>query len=188
MSKQELTKTVNSIFEQIKRIDENGNEFWSARDFAKVLEYADYRNFINVVNKAKEACKNSKHKIADHIVDVNDMIIVGKGAERQVDSMKLSRYACYATPERGKSIAHGNAMRRKSSINSKPCKGVINWISGLQPDKWDGHHLRMALPYANDVRLSALIYSPERAESIRIGQRPINHNNPIIQALKGRNQ
>jgi len=90
-----LKKRVESIFEQIRRVDENGREYWSARDFAKVLEYADYRNFISVVNKAKEACKNSSQVPEDHFVDVNEMIILGKGAERQVDSIKLSRYACY---------------------------------------------------------------------------------------------
>ena len=90
-----LKKRVESIFEQIRRIDENGQEYWSARDFAKALDYADYRNFLSVVNKAKEACKNSSQSISNHFVDVNDMINVGKGAERQVDNIKLSRYACY---------------------------------------------------------------------------------------------
>jgi len=86
---------MESIFEQIRRIDENGREYWSARDLAKVLEYADYRNFLSVVNKAKEACKNSLQVPVDHFVDVNEMVLLGSGAERQVDSIKLSRYACY---------------------------------------------------------------------------------------------
>ena len=90
-----LRKRLESIFEQIRRIDENGQEYWSARDLAKVLEYTDYRNFLSVVNKAKEACKNSLQVAVDHFVDVNEMINLGKGAERQVDSIKLSRYACY---------------------------------------------------------------------------------------------
>jgi len=95
MAKTVLTKTVTSIFEQIRRVDENGNEYWSAREFAKVLEYVEYRNFIPVINRAKEACLNSGQKVADHFVDMNELIIAGKGAERQVDSMRLSRYACY---------------------------------------------------------------------------------------------
>jgi len=90
-----LRKRVESIFEQIRRIDENGQEYWSARDLAKVLEYTDYRNFLSVVNKAKEACKNSLQVVVDHFVDVNEMVLLGSGAERQVDSIKLSRYACY---------------------------------------------------------------------------------------------
>ena len=95
MTKKTLTKKVESIFEQIRRMDENGQEYWSARDFAKVLDYADYRNFLSVVNKAKESCKNSSQVAVDHFVDVNDMITIAKGAERQVDNIKLSRYACY---------------------------------------------------------------------------------------------
>jgi DNA-damage-inducible protein D len=84
-----ISKQVTTIFEQIRRIDENGNEYWSARDFSKVLEYSDYRNFISVINRAKEACKNSNQPIADHFVDVNEMVSLGSSAERQVDSMKL---------------------------------------------------------------------------------------------------
>lgn len=95
MSSKEIQRAVTSIFEQIKRIDENGNEYWSARDFAKTLEYSDYRNFLNVVYKAKEACKNASHNTLDHFVDINEMVQLGSGAERQVDSIKLSRYACY---------------------------------------------------------------------------------------------
>jgi DNA-damage-inducible protein D len=95
MSSKEIQKAVTSIFEQIKRIDDNGNEYWSARNFAKALEYTDYRNFLNVVNKAKEACKNSAHNPLDHFVEINEMVQLGSGAERQVDNIKLSRYACY---------------------------------------------------------------------------------------------
>ena len=90
-----LTKSVNSIFEQIKRIDENGNEYWSARDFSKTLEYSEYRHFLPAVNRAKEACENSKQRVADHFEDILEMVALGSGAERQVDSVKLSRYACY---------------------------------------------------------------------------------------------
>ena len=95
MESKQISKQVTTIFEKIRRIDENGNEYWSARDFARVLEYIDYRNFISVINRAKEACKNSNQHISDHFVDVNEMVLLGSGAERQVDSVKLSRYACY---------------------------------------------------------------------------------------------
>jgi DNA-damage-inducible protein D len=84
-----------SIFESIKRTNENGEDFWSARDLAKALEYAEYRNFQPVLAKAVEACENSANNPDDHIVDVHDMIEVGKGAKRSVKDMRLSRYACY---------------------------------------------------------------------------------------------
>ncbi|GHT55811.1 DNA-damage-inducible protein D [Bacteroidia bacterium] len=95
MAKTELTKAVNSVFEQIRRIDENENEYWSAREFAKALEYVEYRNFIPVINRAKEACLNSGLRVTDHFVDMHEMVQLGSSAERQVDSIKLSRYACY---------------------------------------------------------------------------------------------
>lgn len=95
MTKTVLKKAVDSIFEQIRRIDENKNEYWSAREFAKALEYVEYRNFIPVINRAKEACLNSGIPVTNHFVDINEMVRLGSGAERQVDSIKLSRYACY---------------------------------------------------------------------------------------------
>lgn len=90
-----LEKQHNSIFENIKKIDENGMEYWSAREMAKVLEYADYRNFEKVIEKAKEACENSRQKIDDHFVDFTEMVEIGSGAKRKLESVKLSRYACY---------------------------------------------------------------------------------------------
>lgn len=82
-------------FESIKQFDEDGNEYWLARPLARILEYSDWRNFQNVINKAKVACENSNHLVSDHFVDVTEMIELAKGAVRNVDSYKLSRYACY---------------------------------------------------------------------------------------------
>ena len=84
-----------NIFENIKRIDPDGVEYWSSRDLAKALEYTDYRNFEEVVAKARIACKNSLQPEEDHFVDVNEMVSLGSGAERQIKSIFLSRYACY---------------------------------------------------------------------------------------------
>lgn len=84
-----------SIFEQIKQTDEQGNEFWNSREFAKIIEYTDYRNFLKVVGKAIEACANSGYNPDDHIVEFNDMVKIGSGAKRPAKSLKLSRYACY---------------------------------------------------------------------------------------------
>jgi len=91
----QLSNQTQTIFEQIKLADENGNEYWSARDMSKVLEYSEYRHFLPVLEKAKEACRNSKQKVADHFEDILDMVRIGSGAERPVESIKLSRYACY---------------------------------------------------------------------------------------------
>ena len=90
-----LSKRAQNIFEQIRQVDENGNEFWSARDLGKVLEYSEYRHFIPVIDRAKEACKNSGQLIENHFEDMLDMVKIGSGAVREVESIKLSRYACY---------------------------------------------------------------------------------------------
>lgn len=98
MKNQTPKKIVNSglkIFEQSRRIDENGNEFWTARELAKILEYSEYRHFLPVIAKAQESCQNSKHKLSDHFEDILDMIETAKGASREVNNIKLSRYACY---------------------------------------------------------------------------------------------
>ena len=84
-----------TVFEQIKRLDENNNEFWTTRDLSKVLEYSEYRHFKPVIDKAKDACKNSGYMVADHFEDILDMVSIGTGAEREVDDVKLSRFASY---------------------------------------------------------------------------------------------
>lgn len=91
----ELSKKAKNIFEQIRRVDEYGNEYWGARQLAKALDYTDFRNFSAVVAKAKEACKNSGHAVENHIVGFNEMVSIGSGAQREMESYKLSRYACY---------------------------------------------------------------------------------------------
>lgn len=91
----ELIHPQTSIFEQIRHIDENGIEYWSAREMAKVLEYSEYRHFLPVIDKAKEACSNSNNSPLNHFEDVLEMIKIGKGGKREVESVKLSRYACY---------------------------------------------------------------------------------------------
>lgn len=90
-----LTKRTMSLFESIKHVDESGNEYWTSRALWKILEYNEYRNFLPVIEKAKTACTNSGQRIEDHFVDVHEMVRIGSGAERPVDSIKLSRYACY---------------------------------------------------------------------------------------------
>ena len=91
----DLEKYSEQIFEDVKHIDENGIEYWYARELQEVLEYKEWRNFLKVIDKAKEACENAGNIVSDHFVDVNKMINLGKGAERYIDDYKLTRYACY---------------------------------------------------------------------------------------------
>src|SRR5438128_2171249 len=84
-----------SPFESIRRVNAAGNEHWSSRDFARVLNYTDYRNFEQVLEKAKLACFNSGQRLDDHFVDITEMIEIGKGGQRAVKTILMSRYACY---------------------------------------------------------------------------------------------
>ncbi|MDE1478595.1 DNA damage-inducible protein D [Xenorhabdus bovienii] len=88
-------------FEKIKRIDESGIEFWSARELSKLLEYSEYRHFTPVLERAKEACSHSGHNIEDHFEDVLDMVNIGSGAQRKLKDVILSRYACYLVVQNG---------------------------------------------------------------------------------------
>jgi DNA-damage-inducible protein D len=91
----------HATFEGIRQIDGAGNEFWSARQLAKVLEYSQYRHFLPVIEKAREACANSGQQVADHIEDVLNMVDIGSGARREVQDVRLSRYACYLIVQNG---------------------------------------------------------------------------------------
>jgi DNA-damage-inducible protein D len=84
-----------SPFEQIRRTNAGGNEYWESRDLAEVLDYTQYRNFEAVVAKARLACFNSGHRIEDHFADVSKMVDIGSGAQRAIKTVLLSRYACY---------------------------------------------------------------------------------------------
>ena len=68
-------------FESIKHMGEDGNEFWYARQLAKILEYTDFRNFVGVINKAKEACVKSGYEVLEHLVEVNEVLEAGQGAK-----------------------------------------------------------------------------------------------------------
>lgn len=84
-----------NTFERIKRTSAEGNESWSARDLARVLEYVNFRNFQPVIEKAKEACAKSGHAVTDHFAELRNMVDIGSGAQREVEDWMLSRYACY---------------------------------------------------------------------------------------------
>ena len=90
-----IEKYSENIFESIKHIDQNGNEYWYARELSKVLEYRDWRNFQKVVDKAIISAKNSVSDNGDWVVEANKPIKTGKGKEELIKDYKLSRYICY---------------------------------------------------------------------------------------------
>ena len=83
-----------SPFEQIKCIDPDENEFWSARDLMPILEYTTWQKFRTVLIKAQIACENSGNDFADHFIGASKMVPIGSDAKREVEDMHLSRYAC----------------------------------------------------------------------------------------------
>lgn len=95
MSNKDIEKRHYQTFEQIKEQSGEGKEFWTARKLSKVLDYSEYRHFLPVIDRAKEACKNSGHNIVDHFEDFLGMVEIGSGAKRKLEDVKLSRYACY---------------------------------------------------------------------------------------------
>ena len=94
---QALTET----FEGHAQQTDGGIEYWLARDLQHLLGYAEWRNFTAVVTKAKTACEVSNYAISDHFVDVNKMVDLGSGSQREVDDTMLTRYACYLIAQNG---------------------------------------------------------------------------------------
>ncbi len=95
MRGKEIEKAHHETFEKLKKINEYGQEYWMARQLSKTLEYAEFRNFLPVIEKARKACENSGQQVADHFVEMHEMVSIGSGAEREMPSFALSRYACY---------------------------------------------------------------------------------------------
>jgi DNA-damage-inducible protein D len=91
----------HATFESIRQIDPQGNEYWYARELGPLLDYQEWRNFLQVVDKAIQACRMSENAVADHFVDVNKMVVIGSGAQREVADVRLSRYACYLVVQNG---------------------------------------------------------------------------------------
>ncbi len=122
-----LEKYGEEIFENIKHIDEFGNEYWEARELQKVLEYALWQNFDNVIKKAIISANNSKNKDDDWVIEINKPITTGRGKKENIKDYKLSRYICYLIVQNGdpnkKVIALGQTyfaiQTRKQELNEK---------------------------------------------------------------------
>jgi len=100
---------VNNLFEEIRKINEHGQEFCSARELMSPLGYVEWRKFEGVLERAKEACENSGEVEVDHFAHAAKMVLVGSGAERELEDYHLSRYACYLIAQNGDPRKEENA-------------------------------------------------------------------------------
>lgn len=101
MNKKSAVELHHKTFESIRQTDADGNEYWLSRPLGRVLEYSEYRHFQPVIERAKEACQNSGHAIADHFEEFLEMVEIGSGAKRHIQEIHLSRYACYLIVQNG---------------------------------------------------------------------------------------
>jgi DNA-damage-inducible protein D len=100
--KTEIVHSLTATFEGHAQQTDGGVEYWLARDLQHLLGYAEWRNFNStVISKAKTACELSGHAVSDHFVDVNKMVDLGSGSQREVDDLMLTRYACYLIAQNG---------------------------------------------------------------------------------------
>lgn len=155
MSGKNVEEAGSSIFENIKKINEFGEEYWSAREFYRVLEYVKWEKFLNVIDKAKESCINSGQNPVGHFPHMEKMVQLGSGSERKNKDIHLSRYACYlivqnADPSK-KTVALGQTyfavQTRKQEIQST--REYQNLKSEDEkrlylPDEMKKHNLQLA--------------------------------------------
>lgn len=135
LSPEEEANYTESLFESIRHVNEYGEEFWYARELQIALEYKQWRRFCSVIDKAKEACKGSGNIISDHFANVGKMVNIGSGAERELEDMELSRYACYLIVQNGDSRKKVIALGQSYFAVKTRQQELIENFENLDEDK-----------------------------------------------------
>ena len=151
--KNELIKSLTNDFEDHSQTTENGIEFWFARDIQHLLGYSEWRNFNKVILKAKTSCEASGNLISDHFVDVNKMVPIGSGTDREIDDIMLTRYACYLVAQNGDPRKGEIAFAQNYfAIQTRKFEIIAKRI-----DDWERLNARQKLTLS-EKELSELIY------------------------------
>lgn len=125
-----------SPFESIRHTDDDGNEYWSARELSKVLGYREWRNFKSAIDKGRTACESSNHEPSDHFVETTEMVQLGSGARRQVEDVLLSRYACYLIVQNADPSKEIVALGQTYfAVQTRRAEMVEDELSGLNEDQ-----------------------------------------------------
>lgn len=101
MTDSPVSRQHHASFEGLRQLDDAGNEYWLARKLATALDYSQYRHFLPAIERARIACEQSGQAVSDHFEDVLTMVDIGSGAKRQIEDIRLSRYACYLIVQNG---------------------------------------------------------------------------------------
>lgn len=151
--KNELIKSLTNDFEDHSQTTDNGIEFWFARDIQHLLGYAEWRNFNKVILKAKTSCEASGNLISAHFVDVNKMVSIGSGTDREIDDIMLTRYACYLVAQNGDPRKEQIAFAQNYfAIQTRKFEVIAKRI-----DDWERLNARQKLTFS-EKELSELIY------------------------------
>lgn len=151
--KNELIKSLTTEFEEYSQKTEAGIEFWFARDIQHLLGYSEWRNFNKVIFKAKTSCEITGHLVLDHFVNVNKMVVIGSGTEREIDDIMLTRYACYLIAQNGDPRKEQIAFAQNYfAIQTRKFEEIAKRI-----DDWERLNARQKLT-SSEKELSELIF------------------------------